>query len=104
SYNYGNTIGWHIKEGRGFSRDFATDSSAIILNEAAVKYMILQHPLGTTVTWWDKPLTVIGVIENMVMESPYDEARTTIYVLSEGQGNMAILKLNPAVSPHDALG
>jgi putative ABC transport system permease protein len=103
SYDYGSTIGWHIKEGRGFSRDFATDSAAVILNEAAVKYMDVKDPVGKTVTWWGKPLTVIGVISNMVMASPYEEARTTIYVLSNEPGNLAILKLNPTVSPQDAL-
>ena len=67
SYDYGKTIGWEIKEGRSFSRDFATDSAAVILNEAAVKYMNFKHPVGETITWWDQPLKVIGVIKNMVM-------------------------------------
>src|SRR6476659_1495814 len=35
SDEYGKTIGWHIKEGRDFSKDFSTDTSAVILNEAA---------------------------------------------------------------------
>jgi len=103
SHDYGNTIGWHIKTGRGFSMEYATDSSAVILNEAAVKYMNLQDPVGKTVTWWGKQLTVIGVIDNMIMGSPYEESKTTIYVLGEGQGSMALLKLNPAVSSHEAL-
>jgi len=103
SHDYGNTIGWHIKAGRGFSKEYATDSSAVILNEAAVKYMNLQDPVGTTVTWWGKQLTVIGVIDNMIMGSPYEESKTTIYVLAEGQGSMALLKLNPAVGSHEAL-
>jgi ABC-type antimicrobial peptide transport system permease subunit len=103
SYDYGKTIDWQIKEGRGFSRDFATDSSAIILNEAAVKYMNLKDPVGQIVTWWDKPLKVIGVIHNMVIESPYDEVRPLIYPLLSYQGNMLILKLNPVVSAKDAI-
>ena len=35
--DFGKTIGWQIKEGRDFSKDFATDSLAMILNESAVK-------------------------------------------------------------------
>jgi len=103
SYDYGSTIGWEVKEGRGFSRDFPTDSAAVILNEAAVRYMNLKNPLGQTMTWWDHPLKVIGIIKNMVIESPYDEARPIIYTLSSYSGNMAILKLNPSVSANDAL-
>ncbi len=103
SYDYGKTIGWQIKQGRGFSRNFATDSSAVMLNEAAVHYMGLKKPVGERVTWWGKPLTVIGVINNMVIESPYDEPKPVIYGLSTDPGNVAIVKLNPLVSAKDAL-
>ena len=82
SYDYGKTIGWQMKEGRDFSRDFATDTSAVILNEAAVNFMGFKKPVGETVTWWEQPLKVIGVIHNMVMESPYDEAKPLIFNLS----------------------
>ncbi len=103
SYDYGKTIGWFMQEGRDFSRDFATDSSAIILNQAAVRYMGLKHPIGEQVSWWGHPCTVIGVIQNMVIESPYDEARPVIYDLNNEAANMVILKLNPALSASDAL-
>jgi ABC-type antimicrobial peptide transport system permease subunit len=103
SYDYGKTIGWEIKDGRGFSKDFATDSAAIILNEAAVHYMNLKNPVGQTVTWWDKPLLVIGIIHNMVINSPYDEANPVMNVLSNEPGNMVLLKLNPSVSAKDAV-
>ncbi len=103
SYEFGTTIGWKVKEGRGFSKDFPTDSTAIILNEAAVNFMGLKKPVGETVTWWDKPLHVIGVVENMVTESPFESARPVIYGSLEGPGNIAILKINPAVSAKNAL-
>ncbi len=103
SYDFGKTVDWEIKEGRNFSRDYATDSAAVILNEAAIKYMNLKHPVGETVTWWDQPLKVIGVIKNMVIESPYDEVRPVIYPLLNYQGNVAIIKLNPAVSAGKAI-
>ncbi|MEP7231221.1 MAG: ABC transporter permease [Ginsengibacter sp.] len=103
SYNYGKTIGWQIKEGRGFSKDFATDSAAVVLNEAAARYMNLKHPVGETVTWWDHPLKVIGVIENMVIASPYDEAKPVIYTSLSYPGNLAIVKLSPSVSAKSAL-
>ncbi len=103
SYDYGKTIGWQIKEGRGFSKDFATDSAAVVLNEAAARYMNLKHPVGETVTWWDHPLKVIGVIENMVIASPYDEAKPIIYTSLSYPGNLAIVKLSPSVSAKSAL-
>lgn len=102
SYDYGKTVGWQLKEGRNFSKDF-TDSSSLILNEAAVHFMGLKNPVGQRVTWWNQPYTIIGVINNMVMESPYDETRPIIYGLADEAGNLALLKLNPSLTAKDAL-
>jgi ABC-type antimicrobial peptide transport system, permease component len=103
SYDYGKTIDWKIKEGRDFSRDFATDTSAVILNEAAVNFMNLKSPVGETVTWWDAKLTVVGVIHNMVMNNPYDEPRPTIFNLSTDEQSVSIAKINPSSNAKDAL-
>ena len=103
SYDYGKTIDWKITEGRDFSRDFATDTSAVILNEAAVNFMNLKNPVGETVTWWDAKLTVVGVIHNMVMNNPYDEPRPTIFNLSTDEQSVSIAKINPSSNAKDAL-
>jgi putative ABC transport system permease protein len=65
--------------------------------------MNLKNPVGQTVTWWNNPLKVIGVIKNMVIQSPYDEAKPLIYPLLTGQGNIAIIKLNQSINAHDAI-
>ncbi len=103
SYDYGKTIGWQIKDGRDFSRDFATDTASLILNEAAVAFIGFKKPVGETMTWWDTPYRVVGVINNMVMESPYKESIPIIYELVTEQQNVAILRLNPEISATDAL-
>ena len=100
---YGKTIGWHIKEGRDFSKDFSTDTSAVILNEAALRFIGLKDPIGETITWFDRPYTVIGVINDMVMESPYSEVRPVIYYSSNEPGNLVIIKINPNASAKEAL-
>ncbi|MDJ1469114.1 ABC transporter permease [Xanthocytophaga flava] len=103
SFDYGKTIGWQIKEGRDFSQKFTTDSSAVILNETAVRFMNLKNPVGQTITWWDQPLKVIGVVHDMVMGSPYSEAKPSIYGILNYPGNLNILKLNPKISAVEAL-
>jgi len=103
SYDFGKTIGWKIKAGRDFSREFVTDSAAFILNEAAVRFMGLKNPVGETVTWFGSPFTVIGVVSDMIMESPYDEVRPVIFSLTNDAGNVAILRINPLISAKDAL-
>jgi ABC-type antimicrobial peptide transport system permease subunit len=103
SFDYGQTVAWKIKEGRGFSREMATDSAAVVLNEAAVKYMDLKNPVGETITWWGQPLRVIGVVENMVMESPYAEARPVIYPLLKDASSMVQIRLAATASASAAI-
>jgi putative ABC transport system permease protein len=103
SYDYGKTIGWDFKEGRDFSPEFATDSLSLIVNETAVKFMGLKKPLGTTVRWFGQPYTVIGVVKDIVMQSPYEQVRPSVFALSGGWENVVILKLNPNTSAMDAI-
>ena len=79
---FGKTIHWQIKEGRDFSRNFITDSSAMIMNEAAVKLMGVKDPVGMTIKWDTTPNHVIGVIKDMVMESPYEPVKPTFFFMS----------------------
>ena len=79
SKDFGKTIGWEFKEGRDFSKDFPTDSSGIILNEAAIKFMGIQNPVGKTINWDGNLFHVIGVVKDMVMESPYEPVFRTVF-------------------------
>jgi hypothetical protein len=101
---YGKTLGWQFAAGRDFSRDYATDSSGLILSEGAVKFMGLRQPVGATLHWNGKPFQVIGVVKDMVMNSPYDPPGQTIYYLSQGQeANFLLLRIQPNVGMRDAL-
>jgi len=100
---YGKVVGWEIKEGRDFSYEFKSDSSSLILNEAAINYMGLKNPIGQRVTWFDQPYTIIGVVKNMIMESPYREIRPIIYGCLNGSGDLVMAKLNPSVGARESL-
>jgi putative ABC transport system permease protein len=104
SHEYGSTIGWQVLEGRDFSRRFATDSAAIVINEATVAYMGLKSPVGTVVKWGDKKFTVIGVVRNMIQESPYGRTRQTVYFLDDDFDNhWWLMKTKADVAMADAL-
>lgn len=100
---YGKTVGWQFKEGRDFSREFLTDSATFIINESAAKFMGLQHPVNEILTWDKKPFRIIGVIKDMVVQSPYQPVRPSLFFLSREQENVITLKLNPNTSTKDAL-
>ena len=101
--SYGKTVGWHLEQGRDFSPAFGMDSSSVILNEAAVSYMGLRHPVGEVIDWWGRKLQVVGVVKNMIMGSPYEPARQTIFYLDSGPGNFLIMRINPQRSVAEAI-
>ena len=104
SHAFGKTVGWQFKEGRDLSKDFLTDSSAIVINEAAVKFMNIKNPVGTLVKWNDnKTYKIIGVIKDMLMSSPYEAVKQTIYLLNRENANWIVLKLNPNKSAAESI-
>jgi len=104
NHEFGKTIGWQFKDGRDFSRDFASDSNAFVINEAAEKFLGFENAVGETLTWNDKPYTIIGVIKDMIIESPYEPVRPSLWHIDRDNNvNLAILKLNPEMNAHEAL-
>jgi len=109
TFEYGKTIGWQFTSGRDFSRAFITDSNGMVINEAASKYMGLKNPVGEDVSWkfQDQPrryYKILGVVKDMIMESPYDDTFPTIFMIKGHVGTSQInVKINPKVSASEAL-
>ncbi|NOT74180.1 MAG: FtsX-like permease family protein [Cyclobacteriaceae bacterium] len=104
SHEYGKTINWQIREGRDFSHEFATDSSGVILNEAAIKFMGITDPLGKEITWGDDTkLHIVGIINDMIMQSPYNPVKQTIYLMNRDNANWINIRLNPNKSASESL-
>ena len=103
NYEYGKTIDWKIIEGRDFSREFGADSLAFILNESAVKFIGLKDPVGKTLRWNGDPFTIIGIVEDMLIQSPYKPVRPSLFHLSTEEENIFTIKLNPTRSAAESL-
>jgi len=103
SLDYGKTVGFQFTDGRDFSKDFGSDSTAFIINQTAAKFMGLKKPVGEIIMWDGVPFTVIGVIKDMIVESPYTRVRPMLYHLSKDIGNIVTVKLNPIISASASL-
>ncbi|NLU91502.1 ABC transporter permease [Chitinophaga sp. Ak27] len=103
SHDYGKTINWQVLDGRDFSRTYASDTTAMILNESAAKFMGFKNPVGEIVKVNGKPFTVIGVIKDMVMESPYRPVFRTAFTLDYNTKQNLTARLNPAKQTSAAL-
>jgi ABC-type antimicrobial peptide transport system permease subunit len=104
TFDFGKTVQWKIKNGRDFSREFATDSLAFIINESAAKFLGFQDPVGKRLKWDDRQFTIIGVVSDIMQESPFYPVRPTLYHIGR-YDNMynLILRLNSAQSASQSL-
>ena len=75
-YDYIRTMGMQIAKGRNFSKDFGSDSSAVIINEATAKNLGWDDPIGKKIysTYYSPNndrigYTIIGVVKNFNFES-----------------------------------
>jgi len=103
SPDYGGTAGWEFKDGRNFSNAFLSDSSAVIINQAAVKFMGMQNAVGQNLTYYGQAFKIIGVINDIVVDSPYGEIKPSVYFLNKGPGSTVLLKINPKMGVSSAL-
>jgi len=102
--DFGKTIGWKIKEGRDFSKDFGTDTLGMILNESAVKLVgMKQDIVGQTIQFNDKDFHVIGVVKDMIMESPYKPVKPTVFFYNPSWAGIITIAIKKGAPIKDAL-
>jgi putative ABC transport system permease protein len=103
THDFGKTVQWELIAGRDFSRDFASDSSAIILNEAAVQLTGFKDPVGQIIDWDGDRLHVIGVVKNLIMTSPYQPVKPGIFLLSYTWSEVINIRIKYGTNLPDAL-
>lgn len=83
NYDMLETLGVEMAVGRSFSRDFPSDTSAIIFNEAGIRAMNLDDPIGKHVKLWDRyDLEIIGVVKDFHFQSLHDAVNPLFFVLN----------------------
>jgi ABC-type antimicrobial peptide transport system permease subunit len=93
-YDFTETTGAKIIAGREFSSRFV-DTVNVLVNETAVKIMGLKQPVGTVIKWDDTPITIVGVMKDFVMESPYQKVNPLVMYNPTSNYNYIIARLNP---------
>ncbi len=104
THDYGKTVGWKILEGRDFSKDFPTDTVAMILNQAAVQLMGFRDPLNEFVKFNGKDFKIIGVISNIIKGSPFEAVKPSFFTISYKGVNVINIKLASLARVGTALG
>jgi putative ABC transport system permease protein len=92
-WDYEKATGIKFKMGRPFSREFKTDSNAVILNEAALKMIGYKDPIGKTMKLGDQTLTIVGVIEDVLMKNPFKPVAPGVILFAPDNSGVILLRL-----------
>jgi len=103
-YDFADAYNLNIKEGRFFSQEFLSDSTAVVINESAVKEFGLEEPVVGkrlvtnfygNVFYWE----IVGVVKNFNFRSLHQDVGaliiTTPYV---NNTNLLSVKLNGEIN------
>lgn len=100
--DYVKTMGIKLLQGNEFT-GMPSDTSAVLLNKAAVEAMQLKKPLGTQLRYDNHKYTVIGVTDNVVMLSPYMPVDPMMVFSDHNNSGYINLRLNNDVKPQQAI-
>ncbi len=96
-WDYVKTMGMKIIAGRDFSKDMATDSTGLIINEAAAKLLAFSDPLNQflyepqdNMAKTFKQYHVIGVMKDFNFKSLRENVTPLILFLGEDRGALSI--------------
>ena len=102
-YDYANAFQLNILEGRFFDRRFGEDSSAVVLNEAAIKVLGYDNPIGQKIYGLRDDIqsrapqaddfqafTIIGVVEDFHYESLRETIGSLGFFLGDSRGAVSV--------------
>ena len=100
SPDYFKTLGMQLLEGRDFNAlRFDADSDKVIINLAAKELMQLKDPLGNILTEkGGRRREVIGVVENSIMENPYEKVRAARFICDPNWAGYIMFRIKDQVS------
>lgn len=104
SHDFPETNGFQFVEGRDFSREFSTDSAAVIVNEMAAHFIAKGDVIGKKIRFnYGKDKEIIGVIKDQVRWGPFVKQSPHLYYINyKGMGYLTV-RLKKGAAVQDAL-
>jgi putative ABC transport system permease protein len=103
THDFGRTLGWTVIAGRDYSREFVTDSTAVIINESAARLIGWKDPVGRNIRLRGHARRIIGIVKDMVMGSPYQAVPATVFEMNYYIPNYLLIRVNPSLPMSAAL-
>ena len=96
------TMGIKMLQGKDFSGT-PSDTSSMLLNKAAIDAMGLKNPLGMQMRYGGRKYTVLGITDNVIMESPFKPVDPMMVFFGPESSNSISLRLNKQAQLQKAL-
>jgi putative ABC transport system permease protein len=93
NYDFIETLGMNLLDGRSFNKTSLGDSMAIIVNEAAVAAMGLSNPIGTILNSGSYNFNIIGTIKNHHASSLHNDFTPFVFMLSPTNANLVMARI-----------
>jgi putative ABC transport system permease protein len=101
-YDYFETLGMKIIQGRSFSLEYPTDAENYVLNEEALRITGLESPIGKMFSCWEDEGKIIGIVKNFNASSLHSEIGPVIFTLSQRHGSHSYIFVK--IKPDDVPG
>ncbi len=91
-YDFVRSMKLALVAGRDYSKDFSTDSTGYLINEAALAVIGYKNPIGQPLTFWGKKGTIIGVLKDFHFNSLHEQIKPIVirFGEKEGYGNVVV--------------
>lgn len=92
-YDYTQSMGIKLLQGRDFSENFKSDTAAILINKAGLDLMGLKDPIGTKLDLWGGKRELIGIVDNVLMGDPNRPIGPMFFILDPNWINAITIRL-----------
>ncbi|HZY82747.1 MAG TPA: FtsX-like permease family protein [Cyclobacteriaceae bacterium] len=104
SHDFPKTNGFLFVEGRDFSRDYRTDSLAIVVNEMCASLVAPgKSALGSKMTLGGREREIIGVIKDQLRWGPYSKQSPHVYLIGYKNSPFITIRISKDASVKAAL-
>jgi putative ABC transport system permease protein len=90
------TTGMKLIAGRDIDfNTYPADSAACMFNATAIKQMGIKNPIGKLIKMGASPIKIVGVFNDFIINSPYDNVKPMIVLGSNTWAHNTVIRLNP---------
>lgn len=104
THDFPGTNGFQFVQGRDFSRNFSTDTMAVVINEMAARLISDKDVIGKKIKFGSgKEREIIGVIKDQIRWTPFTKQSPHLYYIRYEELGYLTIRLKPEAGVHSAL-